>query len=79
MGILFLHILKQVRVSKKDKFGPGASQVVKDCEDGEFSTAECWRSLRSEKLKKAKPKIGLAFFTYGSLNAVILVRGHSPC
>ncbi len=52
--------------------------MVEDCKDGEFSIAECWRSLRSEKIKKAKPKIGLALFTYGSLNAVVLVRGHSP-
>jgi hypothetical protein len=29
--------------------------------------------------KKGEAKIGLAFFTYGSLNAVVLVRGHSPC
>jgi hypothetical protein len=69
--------LRQVPFLKKDKFGPGDSQVVKDCKDGQFLIAESWRSLRREKIKKAKPKIGLAFFTYGSLNAVVLVRGHS--
>ena len=42
---------------KKDKIGPGASQVMKNCKDGEFSIAECWRSLRLEKIKKAKPKL----------------------
>ena len=40
---------------------------------------KCRHFMQSEKLKKAKPKIGFAFFNYGSLNAVVLVRGHSPC
>jgi hypothetical protein len=28
--------------------------------------------------KKGRAEFGSAFFTYGSLNAVVLVRGHSP-
>jgi post-segregation antitoxin (ccd killing protein) len=32
-----------------------------------------WR----EENKKGRAEFGSAFFTYGSLNAVVLVRGHS--
>ena len=63
----------------KDKSNAGDTQVVQDGKEGGFSIAEGWGFLRSGKLKKAKPKFGLAFFNCGSLNAVVLVRGHSPC
>jgi hypothetical protein len=38
----------------------------------------CKIVLEIRKNKKGRADIRSAFFTYGSLNAVILVRGHSP-
>jgi len=56
-------VLKQVGAFiKKDKFGRAGSQVQK---------------VGNQANKKGRAKFGSAFFTYGSLNAVVLVRSHS--